>query len=167
MLKFQPIVYNDSDLRAFKYVGTSSCLEGQFVKATSGTSQHIMTATLYNGTKGSIATVPLAVGSGTVAIFKDQIFPIFRENPDPETVAATIAKNDYVVGFRMTPGNEFQVHKSVTESGYASTFTAVGGNVCLGSTGKLTYTGAKNSTGYVVGICLGTFNAAWVRVRVI
>lgn len=166
MLKFRPIVYGDTDLRAFKYTGTSDVAEGQFVTMAASTTLHIMTATPFTGTVNVLATLPTGSAGGSILNTK-AYFPIYRENPDPDTVSATISQNNFVVGFNMKSGNEFEVHKTVTESGFASTFTTVGGKVCLGSTGKLTYAAAKNSTGLVVGICLGTFNAAWIRVRAI
>lgn len=161
MLKFRPIVFADEDFRAFKYVG-AACAEGQFCSLSAGsTTLNVVAATPYSG----VAPGTLPNVGGTVYNTK-AYFPIFRENPDPETVSATINQNDYVVGFTMRPGNEFEVHYSQIESGTLADFTAVGQYVCLGSNGKVTPNGGTNATSLVLGVCMGTFGAKYVRVKV-
>lgn len=167
MKTFRPVVFADTDLRAFKYI-SAAAREGVFCSISAGSStQHIVAATLFNGTVP--ATFNAGATGGVVSTIFDRrrYFPIYQEDPDTDTVQATIDQNDFCIGFALRPGNEFQVHKTVTESGFASTFTTIGGYCTLGSTGKLTYTGAVKDTGLIIGQCLGTIGAAWIRVRVI
>ena len=168
MLTFRPIVYADADLRAFKYTG-SATKEGQFVKLdTTNTALNVVAVTAFTGTVNVLATLPITVTGATINLYDTKAyFPVYRENPDIESVSATISQNDFVVGFAMKTGNEFEIHKSVTETGFATTWTSIGQKACLGSTGKLTPAGGSNTTGLVIGYCLGTFGSKYIRVRAI
>jgi len=167
MLKFRPIVYADADLRAFKYIGAAT-QEGRLCSLSAGsTNLSIIAATPFSGTAPATLFPGTAGNAGATLFDSKAYFPIYRENPDPENVTPTINQNDFVVGFAMKSGNAFEVHKTMTESGFASTFAAVGGLVCLGSTGKIAYRATKNATALVIGRCLGTFNATWIRVEAI
>lgn len=169
MIKFKPIVFNDGDFRSVKYTDTvnTTVLEGTFcVLATTGADLNTVTAKRFSGFL-PLATATIPTGSAFEAFVKGRVFPIMHETIDPENIGATINQNDFVVSFNMVSGNEFEIHETVTESGFASTWTAIGGFGAVGSTGKLTPVGAKNATGLVVVQCLGTFNAQWIRLRVI
>ena len=166
MLTFRPISYHDADLRAFKYSSAaSSKREGTICKIASTSSLNIVMATPWSGKTTALPTIHV---SGGTLYMKDVFFPIFKEDPDPESVSATIDAGDYCIGMALIPGNEFEIHYSVTEKGYATfpKFTK-GGKVCLGSNGKFTTLGGTNDTALVVGVCLGTFNGKYARIRVI
>lgn len=165
MLKFRPITYADTDLRSFTVKGgTSDTVEGIFCSVHASTSLNEFVCGLYSGV--SPATVPLTGLTSTLQMYDTKkYFPVYHEKPDIENVSPTIQAGDQVVGFAMKSGNEFEVHKSVTEVGTAGTFTN-GGRVALGSNGKITALGDANSTSLVIGICTGTFNG-WVRIRAI
>lgn len=160
MLLFRPISFNEGDFRTVKYIGTSAVREGRlcFIKKAS---QADVQATLYTGTKGIGATTNLTL-SNTLA-FAKTVFPIYRENPDTEAIGtATINRNDYCIAFY---GQEWEVHKSQTESGYATTWTAIGQLVAVGSTGKFAKQSGKNDTSMIIAECIGTFNGTWIRMR--
>ncbi len=164
MLTFRPISYNDSDFRAFKYTGSSSIKEGTFCLLAASTSQWIMTCTLFNS---AIATLPTSETGATVYLYASGlVFPVFREDPDPENVTPTIDTNDYVIGMQLHPGSEFQVHLSALHnSGSLDLFTAVNQKVCLATSGKLCVAGVASDSGIRVGVVVATLNGAWLRVR--
>ena len=175
MLTFRPISYADADLRAFKYTGTADVREGQicYIPSTASNTLNIIAATPWSGHYHAIPTLHMGGVHPTVSISfaKDKFFAIFREDPDPESVSPTISQADYVIGFPFKAGNEFEIHYSVTEYGSAtlSDFTK-GGYVTLGSTGLFTVVSTAsgmNNTGLVLGICLGTFNGKYARIRCI
>ena len=163
MLKFRPITYADEDRRAFKYTGTSAVLEGAFCKLAASTGLNTVTCTLASGAAGTLA------GATATAISYNagQVFPIYREDPDIDNVGATISQNDFVVGMALRPGSEFEIHKTALHRETLASFAAVGDKVCLGTTGKLCRENMTNSTGMVIGECMGTLNATWLRVRAI
>lgn len=164
MLKFRPISYSDDDLRAYKYIGTSDVAEGVFCY-TKGSTLNQAKCTLWYDAK-STATV----GNSPTALMRNldinqsRCFPIYKSDPDPEDTTPTISHGDWVVGFQLKTGNEFEVYYDNTYTGFASTFTAIGSIVCVGSTGKLIPFGRAGYTYKLVGECIGTFNG-WVRVR--
>ena len=165
MLTFKPIAYDPADYVSFKYIGSSSIREGQicYLVKSDANSSH---CTQFVGV--SPATIPLSIDSvGTPISSYDsgKYFPVFREDPDIDTTVATIAKNEYVISFPLRPGTEFDIHASITESGFASTWTSVGQRACLGSNGKWTPALGINSTEVTLGECVGTFNATCVRQR--
>jgi len=169
MLTFRPISYADADLRSFKYVG-SACREGVFCKVGSSSSLNIVVATPWSGNRSTLPTLHMGGAHPTVSITyaRGIFFPIFRENPDPESVACTINQNDMCIGMALHPGSEFEVHFSATEKAFSTMpgFTK-GRMVCIGSTGKLTPLTGYHSTSLVVGVCTGTYNGKYVRVHVI
>jgi hypothetical protein len=169
MLTFRPISYADADLRSFKYIG-SATREGRFCRISAGSSSlNVVAATPWYGKASAVPTLQLNKTAGTVIPAVGEFFPIFIEDPDPESVACTINQNDYCIGMALKSGNEFEVHYSMTEKAF-STFPKFtkGGLVCIGSTGKLTAArGGYNDTSLVFGQCLGTFNGKYVRVRVL
>jgi len=161
MLKFRPITYADTDLRAFHFSGASGVQEGQFCQVLASTDLNTFICGAFSGT-----APPTIMGGPTATIFDPKrYFPIYLENPDVEDVSATINNGVSVVGFAMKSGNEFEIHKSQTETGFATSFSDLG-QVCLGSNGKLTHYIGTNSTSLVLGVCLGTYNG-WVRIRAI
>jgi len=174
MLTFRPITYSDSDLRAFKYTGTTSIREGAFCKLPASVTRHTITCTLASG---NAPTLHLVSVTGTVSEHTSTstvympnnglVFPIFRDDPDIENVGATIDQNDYVIGMLLRPGSEFEVHQSALHRTTLASFAAVGNQVVLGTSGKLFVRGGTNTTGLIVGICTGTFAAKWLRVRAI
>lgn len=162
MIKFRPIVYAITDLRAFQYSGTSAIEEGTFCSALASTDLNTFVVGAFSGT--TPATLPSATASATLHDVK-AYFPVYREEPDIENVSATINNGIDVIGFGMKSGNEFEVDQSVTESGFATTFAQLD-KVALGSNGFITPAAKKNATTLIVGICTGTFNGK-IRVRVI
>jgi hypothetical protein len=170
VLKFRPITYADTDLRSFTVKGgTSDTVEGIFCYVHASTSLNEFVCGVYSGV--SPATMPINIVTSTISaggiLMYDvkKYFPIYHEDPDIENVTPTISAGDQVVGFAMKSGNEFEVHKSVTETTYATSFS-MGGRVALGSNGKIAPLSGTNATGLTVGVCTGTFNG-WVRVRAI
>lgn len=161
MIKFRPIVYAITDLRAFKYSGTSAIEEGTFCSALASTDLNTFIVGAFSG------TVPATLSGHAGATLFDvkAYFPVYREEPDIENVSATINNGIDVIGFGMKSGNEFEVDQSVTESGFATTFAQLD-KVALGSNGFITPAAKKNATTLIVGICTGTFNGK-IRVRVI
>lgn len=163
MLKFKPITYNEGDRRAFKYVGASDIHEGYVCAVGTGGSfeyQHVRVA----NTEASFA----AAGTTTLeaGLLKGKFFPVWKEDPDIENVSATISQNDFVIGFPMIAGNEFEIHKTCLEGAYASIFTAYGQTVALGTNGKFTLYGGTNSTNIPLAQVTGT-QVNWVRCRVL
>jgi len=166
MLTFRPIAYNPANYTAFKYVGTSSCTEGQ-ICYLSASALGYNSCTLFNGV--SPATIPLGVvttATGLHVYDKSKYFVIFREDPDLDSTAGTIAKNEWCTAFPLIPGAEFEVHKNVIERGVATVWSSIGQNACLGSNGKWTPINKDNATGLVLAECIGTFNSTWIRLRV-
>ena len=164
MIKFRPIVYAITDLRAFQYSGASAIEEGKFCSALASTDLNTFIVGAFSGV--SPATIPIASGGGTTTLHDVKAyFPVYREEPDIENVSATINNGIDVIGFGMKSGNEFEVDQSVTESGFATTFAQLD-KVALGSNGFITPAAKKNATTLIVGICTGTFNGK-IRVRVI
>jgi hypothetical protein len=175
MLTFRPISYDDADLRAFKYTGTADVREGQicYIPSSASNTLNIIAATPWSGVATALPTLHMGGAHPTVSIqyMNGKLFAIFREDPDPESVSPTIEQGDYCIGFPFKSGAEFEIHYSVTEYGVAtfSDFTK-GGRVTLGSTGLFTCVSAvsgMNNTGLVIGICLGTFNGKYARIRCI
>lgn len=165
MLKFRPISYNEGDFRTVKYIGTSSAQEGYICYAKTADQAYIG-ASLYTGnvlpSRTTLAGTNLAAASILdLSYDRNKYFPIYREDPDPENAGATIARNEFCIAFF---GQEWEVHESCTESGYASTFISIGKHVCIGSNGKFTAEGKKNATPYVIAECIGTFGN-WIRMR--
>lgn len=161
MLKFRPISYNEGDFLSFKYIGTNSIAEGQLCYIVKGSNSIAgPSCTLWKGTYNPTGGASLNDITDIVATQR-RFFPIYKESPDVEDVNATIAKNTYVVGFF---GKEWEVHKSVTESGYATSW-AFGKRACLGSNGKWSVQGGKNDTSIVLAVCIGTYNSTWIRMR--
>jgi hypothetical protein len=162
MVKFKPIAYNEgSDFGSYKFVGASAVLEGR-ICAVASSDLNTQYITAFSGTLPIVGT---NVQTATILQrVKDvgRYFPIYHEDPDIENVGATISTNDFVVGFF---GQEWEVHESCTESGYASTWTSIGQRVAIGSNGKFTPQGAKNATAYLIAECTGTFGAAWIRMK--
>ena len=165
MIKFKPIVFNDGDFRSVKYTDrtNTAVLEGTFcILATVGADLNTVSCERFTGTQ------PLAVATVfTGAQAKGRVFPIFHENLDPENIGATINQGDFVISFNMVAGNEFELHESSTYSGNADAWDNVGQYAAVGSTGKLVPVGDTGATGLVVAQCLGTFNAQWIRFRVL
>lgn len=166
MLKFRPEAYSDSDLRGFIYTGTSACLEGQIVYQAASSTANKHTCTPYT----ALATLPPAVkgsANATLALAdRGKYFIIYREDPDIESIEATINQNDEVIGFALKPGNEFMIHKSATYGATLKTYTSIGKTVAVSTTGKLCAAGVSHATKLFVGECIGTFNSTWLRVRV-
>jgi hypothetical protein len=168
MLMFRPITYNENDFRAYKYTG-SATREGRLCYVAASSKLNYVTCTPFTGTLKAFKALAGATLWGTHGpqLNIKMLFPIFRENPDPETVAATIAHDDYVIGFNMASGNEFEVYETALESTTLTSFT-IGGAVVLGSTGKFAYRGGTSDGGkLMLGICLGTFGGKYVRIRAI
>lgn len=164
MLKFRPITYADTDLRAHTFSGASAIQEGQFCSVLASVSLNQSFVGAFSGT--SPATLPLTGATPATAAFDvKKYFPVYREEPDIENVSATINNGIDVVAFGMMPGNEFEIQKTQTESGFATSFSKLT-KVALGSNGKLAAAAGKNDTRLIVGLCIGTFNG-WVRVRVV
>jgi len=165
VLKFRPITYADTDLRSFTFKGGSSdTVEGIFCSVHASTSLNEFICGKFSGS--SPATIPLSGLPSTMQAYDTKkYFPIFYEDPDIENVTPTIAAGNQIVGFAMKPGNEYEVHKTVTESGTAATYS-MNSRIALASTGKIQLLGGTNSTRLVVGVCVGTANG-WVRVRAI
>ncbi len=163
MLTFRPISYNDSDLRAFKYTGSSSIKEGTFCSPAASNSQWIMACDLFS----AAATLPTSEIGATVYLYASGlVFPVFREDPDPENVSATINQNDYVIGMQLHPGSEFQVHLSALHnSGSLELFAEVKQKVCLATSGKLCVAGVASDSGIRVGVVVATLGGEWLRVR--
>ena len=162
MLKFRPITYADADLRAYKYTGTSSILEGTFCTPAASSSQHVAGCTLFTAT----ATIPLGTGPGTVSLaLSGRVFPVYREEPDIENVGATIVQNQYVIGMLLRPGSEFEVHSSVIGAGALASFGSAGQVVAVSTVGQVTIVGAGNDTQTYIGEVVATLNATWLRVR--
>ena len=159
MLTFRPISYTEADFRTVKYIGTSAVREGRLCFIKKATLNEVQ-ATLYAGTKAIGATTNVTLANAIA--LAGRIFPIYRENPDVEAIGTpTINRNDYCIAFF---GREWEVYKSQTESGYATTW-AIGQIVCVGSTGKYAEIGGKNDTGMQIAECTGTFNGTWIRMR--
>lgn len=167
MLKFKPITYADTDLRAFTLSHSAAILEGTFCSVLASTNLNQFFCGPFSGTSPATLSLGSAVALASIQVVFDtkKYFPVFREEPDIENVSATIQSGIDVVGFSMKPGNEFEVHVTVTESGFATSFGKLD-KVALGSTGKLAARGGKFDTALIVGLCTGTTNG-WVRVRVI
>ena len=162
MLKFRPIHYGEDDFRAYKYsLGASSKQEGQFCYVANS-DQHTSIATPHSGVFQIVAATLNDVSIIDKLTTMKKFFPIYRENPDNESITSTITAGTHVIGFH---GSEYEVHKSCTERGALGSFAAVGGKVALGSTGKLTYVACKNATDYLVAEVVATLNATWLRVR--
>lgn len=157
MLKFKPISYGEDDFVGYKFSSGagSAVIEGHFCYVASS-DLNTQNATPYSGVfaNATVMFATLQIGS--------KYFPIYKEDPDIENVGATISAGDFVVGFF---GKEFEIHESATESGYASQWTAIGQKACVGSTGKLARYGGTNSTAIVIGECVGTFGAEWIRIK--
>lgn len=172
MLKFKPISYADSDLRAVKFSSSAgaSVREGHFCYVVNS-DLHTMIATPITSAY-TFATLPSFYISGTVtavqAAPKGMYFPVFREDLDIENVGATIAAGNFCIAFNMRPGQEFDVHSSAIGTALAN-FTAVNQLVALGANGKLNTLGgaASGATHMAIGAVIGTFNGAWLRVRTI
>lgn len=162
--KFLPVLFNDSDKFSVKVsAGCSDFYEGQICRVVGVDTSNFayLTASLYNGA-AAFATVSI----GTIVsapIYYNQIrfFPVYIENVDDETVSGTISAGDYIVGF---DGKRARFHKSITESGFATSWASVGKAVAVGSTGKITPYGGKNDTPYIIGYCVGTPGGTWVDV---
>ncbi len=167
MLMFRPITYNEGDFRAFKYVGTSATREGRLCYIAASSTLNTITCTPFTGTLKTLKAIAGGTIYGAAHPNVKRFFPIFRENPDPETVAATINHDDFVIGFNLASGNEFEVYESALESTTITTGYTIGNAICIGSTGKLTSRGGTNDTKTMIGICLGTFGGKYVRIRVI
>ena len=162
MIKFRPIAYSDDDIRAFKYTGTNSIREGSVCVPAVSSSLNVATCTPFTAQ----ATLP-GVGAGTVAIPNTKIaFLVYREDPDIENVGATIAQNEFVLSFPIKTGNEFEVHETCLQASSVASF-AQGSYVAIATSGKLTVQGGTSSTDLIVGVCIGTFNSLWLRVRMI
>lgn len=163
-IKFKPTVFNESDLRAYKFVGSSAVAEGQFVSVAS-TDLNTLNVTAFSGTSPARGTqvntsiFPTTFNTG-------QYFVIYREDPDIENVSATINQNDFVIGFQMKSGNEFELDVASTERVNATAWDVMA-LAAIGSNGLLTPAGATFATGLVVAECLGTFNSKWARFRVL
>ncbi|MCK9369430.1 hypothetical protein M0R04_05790 [Candidatus Dojkabacteria bacterium] len=159
MKTFRPIVYNEGDLRSYKYVSGTSVREGHLCAIASSDLN-----TFYAKITYPAATAAAAVNGtlNTVANF----FPIYMEDPDLENVGATIDQNDYVIGFNLTSGNVFEVHKSLTEEASVAGYT-FGKGVCIGLNGKYSYlSNGTYASSLLVGKCIGTYNG-WMKVRVL
>lgn len=164
MVKFRPIAYALDDLLAYRFSGSSNT-EGIFCKVVASTSLNTAVVSPHSGTINAVATLPLRSSSTVFALDVKKYFPVYREDPDIENVGPTISNNDFVIGFQMKSGNEFEVHESMTQSAAAASFSDMG-KVCLGSNGKMIQAGGTGSTTAVIGLCIGTFNG-WVRVKAI
>lgn len=161
-VKFKPIVFNEGDFRAFKYKGqvTSAAIqEGQLCVLATSANLNIVGCDVHNGIVSTQTDL-----LGTIQA-PGQYFAVFREDPDVESVDATINIGEFVIGFPLKTGNEFEIHESVTESGFASSWSAIGQAAVLGSTGKFTPFGGSNAQDVILAECLGTFNAQWIRLR--
>ena len=164
MLTFRPIAYNPANYTAYKYVGTNSIAEGQ-ICYLSASALSYNSCTLYNG--ASPATIPLTSASGATAMYdRGKYFVVFREDPDLDSTAGTIAHNEWCTAFPLITGSEFEIHKTVTEKGTTPVWTSVGQSACLGTNGKWAVALGSSATGLVLAECIGTFNATWVRLRV-
>lgn len=161
MLKFRPIVYKAEDLRAFKYTGTSAILEGAACRIAASSNRHVMCATPI---KSAAGTLP---ATGATLYRLGEAFLIYRNDPDIENVGATISQNDYVVGFTLAKGNEFEVHKTAVANASFKPFQTFGRNVSIATSGYLCSVSHSKSTGLVIGQVIGTFNDTWLRVRCI
>ena len=162
MRTFVPISFDDANLRAYKYTGSAAVREGYFCVFDSSNSTTDTFACKEFSTAG--ATLPTS-GSGTVDVWaKGKFFPIYKEDPDIEQVAATISNGDYVVGFALQPGNEFKVHASAA---HVDQTNFKGGNrVAIATSGKLAPAEHAQSSGVVVGECVATLGS-WIFVRVL
>lgn len=174
MLKFRPISYADSDLRAVKFSASAgaSVREGHFCYIANS-DVHTMIATPITSAY-SFATLPAfptTVGSAVAtqysqAYAKGMFFPVFREDLDIESIGATIAAGNYCIAFNLRAGQEFEVHSSAIGTGLAN-FTAVNQQVGIDTDGKLTVIASSAAKSLVVGNVIGTFNGAWLRIRTI
>jgi len=166
MLKFRPIVYSDDDLRAYKYTGPTSIQEGYLCRPWAASSSVNVAAC----TLAKFAAFPTMPGSSQPATIdlkaRTLVFPVYREEPDPENIGATITQNQYVIGMHLHVGSEFEVHKSVVTGATLKPFTA-GCYVTAGTSGKFEYYGGSYDSEAVLGVCMGTFNSTWLRVRCI
>lgn len=162
MLKFRPISYNEGDFRSYKYsTAAADVTEGQLCYlAASDLNTSI--ATPHSGTFSVAGTNIAAASILENAKTQNKFFPIYKEDPDTESISATLSGGDYVIGFY---GDEWEVHKSCTESAFASSYTTVGGLIAVGSTGKYAAASGKNATDYIIAECIGTFNSTWIRMR--
>lgn len=167
MLKFRPIAYSTDDLRAYKYSSGTSVLEGRFCKLAASTSQNQMCCTLASGTAVTIAIAATYHATRVVCNHaKGMYFPIFKNDPDIESVAATIVRDDHVLGLHLRQGTEFEIHKSALHKAVVTSWK-MARIACLATSGKLVWRGHKHSTGMAVAICTGTYNATWVRFQCI
>lgn len=175
MLKFRPISYADSDLRAVRFsTAATAVLEGHLCYIVNSDVNTVIATPVVAGL--SFATLPsqgfIAAALGTSAVpAKGVYFPIYREDPDIENVGATINAGDYCTAFALHPGTEFEVHSSAVGTRLLA-FTAVGQLVTIGGSaftkaGRFCDLSARATTAPVVGLTIGTFNATWLRIRAI
>lgn len=159
MVKFTPVSYNEGDFRAFKYVGSSDVCEGEICSVCS-----IDLNTFYcKGHSGTLQIVGTNVAVATVIAYtqtNNKYFPVFREDPDIESISATISTNDFVIGYF---GREWQVYYDACVPGACASWE-FGHLVAIGSTGKFAIRDARQATDYIIARCIGTQNG-WVRME--
>ena len=166
MLKFRPITYSDSDLRSFKFISSTAIIEGGLcIPATVADNQNIAACKTFTANYSGATNASVVEKMKQIAI-QDQIFPVYLNDPDIENVGATINQNDYVVGFSIKSGNEWEVHSDSSQCAIGS-YTMLG-NVVAASTGKFVAEDAvDDKTAYILAQCIGTYNGVWIRMRAI
>lgn len=162
---FTPITYNEGDLVAYKFVGTTQ-KTGCFCKiAPCGTVEFRETRCQAAFAGGAVATLAGAHNTGGTLITRDQVvtrtwFPVFKDNPDIEATYATdatITAGDRVIGFY---GREFEIHYSYTGLTNASFLKLTAGTgLVVGTSSKLVqYISAARGGPATIAIAISTMN---------